>query len=67
MELSVNGHTLSIGQLGPNFVILREAIDHPPAEAEISMSVDGHPRRWKVHLTNGIVAGSLKTTIAPIN
>ena len=41
MRLSVNGHVMSIGHLGPNYVILDNPIDHPPADAEISMSVDG--------------------------
>jgi len=36
MELSVNGHVLSIGQLGPEFLILRNPADHPPSEAEVA-------------------------------
>jgi hypothetical protein len=45
MHLSVNGHTLSIGHLGPDYVVLDAPIDHPPTEAEISLSVDGKESR----------------------
>src|ERR1019366_112849 len=40
MELNVNGFVLPIGQLGPDFIILRKSSDHPPAEAEIVMWID---------------------------
>jgi hypothetical protein len=29
MHLTVNGQVLSIGQLGPDFLILRDPTDHP--------------------------------------
>ncbi|MEX1027446.1 MAG: hypothetical protein WD049_05495 [Candidatus Paceibacterota bacterium] len=45
MHLSVNGHVLSIGHLGPGYVILDTPIDHPPTDAEIRMSVDGKESR----------------------
>jgi hypothetical protein len=64
MHLSVNGHVLKIGQLAPNFVILQESIAHPPAQAEIFMSVDGHESRWQVFLVNGITPAESKTAIA---
>ena len=66
MGLSVNGHTLSIGQLGPDFIMLRDPIDHPPAEAEIAMSIDGREKRWKVRLPDGIRAGEESTRIADV-
>ena len=64
MQLAVNGHILKIGQLGPEFVILEDPIDHPPGEAEILMSVDGLDTRWRVELTNGIVAGEPRAEIS---
>jgi hypothetical protein len=54
MHLHVNGQVLAIGQLGPDFLILREAIDHPPTDACIFLSIDGKERRWAVHLPDGI-------------
>jgi hypothetical protein len=64
MELHVNGHVLSIGQLGPDFLILDKPADHPPGEAEIAMWVDDHASRWPVYLVDGIAAGRDETRIA---
>jgi hypothetical protein len=64
MELSVNGHVLSIGQLGPDFIILDDPCEHPPDNAEIMVSIDGHERRWRVHLPNGISCTVSRTIIA---
>lgn len=64
MELHVNGHVLSIGQLGPDFVILDDPTDHPAGQAEVTMSVDGHASRWPVYLVDGIAIGQDKTRIA---
>jgi hypothetical protein len=65
MQLAINGRVLSIGQLGPDFVILRNPTDHPPAEAEITLSIDGRVRRWTVLLPDGIAAAKAETRIAP--
>ena len=54
MQLSVNGHVLTIGHIGPDYVILDHPIDQPPSEAEISMSVDTWASQWPVVLPNGI-------------
>lgn len=66
MQLSVNGHLLSIAQLGPDFVFLDDPIDHPPAEAEIAMSIDGREKRWKVRLPEGIAADRVVTKTADL-
>lgn len=57
MSLAVNGHVFSVAELGPDFVILRNPVAHPPAEAELSLSIDGHEERWRVDLIDGIVPG----------
>jgi hypothetical protein len=44
-------------------VVLRDPIPHPPAEAELSLSIDGHEDRWRVELIDGIVAGGGDTRI----
>jgi hypothetical protein len=64
MELRLNGHVLSIGQLGPDSIILRNPTDHPPCEAEIAVWIDGRERRWNVYLPDGISSGSRETRIA---
>src|SRR5438105_15508959 len=65
MLLSINGHTLSIGQLGPDFIILRNPTDVPPCQAEIAVWIDGRERRWNVYLPQGISAQAPETKVIP--
>ena len=62
--LHVNGRVLSVAQLGPQFLILRDARDHPPCDAEIALLIDGHKKQWTVHLPEGIQIGRRKTAIS---
>jgi hypothetical protein len=64
MQLCVNGTIHPIAQMGLNFVVLQNPIDHPPVDAEIAMSIDGHEERWRVHLADGIKTGQRKTIIS---
>jgi hypothetical protein len=64
MELFLNGDVLPIAQLGPSFLILKTPVDHPPADAEISLSIDGHERRWSVRLDEGVSAAQRRTSIS---
>lgn len=54
--MAVNGHVFSVAELGPGFVVLRNPVAHPPAEAELTLSIDGYERRWRVELIDGILA-----------
>ncbi len=60
------GEILSIGQLGPTFLILDDAVDLPPCDGEIMLSVDGRERRWRVALPEGVRPGIVRTPIAPL-
>jgi hypothetical protein len=62
MRLNVNGQVFSIGQLGPNFLILDDPTDHPVADGEIVVSIDGRERRWRVQLLDGISPSRPRTT-----
>jgi hypothetical protein len=64
MQLRVNGSVFVVGQLGPDFLMLDAPSDHPPAEAEIFLSIDGHEKVWRVRLVDGIRAGERETRIA---
>lgn len=64
IHLFVNGCVLPVAQLGPEFLVLKTPVDHPPCEAEIAMAIDGHESRWAVHLRNGIQVGCRMTAIA---
>ncbi len=50
--------------MGPNFLVLKNPIDHSPVDAEITMSIDGHEDRWRVRLPDGIHSGRQKTAIS---
>lgn len=67
IQLIVNGHILPVAQLGPHFLILRNAIDHPPTDAEIVMSIDGDVKQWPVRLPAGIAVGKVETPIVNCN
>jgi hypothetical protein len=68
MKLLVNGSSIPVAQMGPDFLLVVEAIDHPPANASIIMQVDESERRWDVHLPNGMSLGSKRVAIsAPRN
>jgi hypothetical protein len=64
MQLFLDGAVLSIGQLGPDFIILDNPTDHPPADAEIAVWIDGRERRWNVSLPEGIDAANPETKTA---
>ena len=64
MELYINGLVLPIAQLGPTFLVLESAIDHPPAEAEIMLRIDAHEERWRVYLAEGVRHDCWKTLIS---
>lgn len=65
MELCLNGTVLAVSHLGPDFLILGEAVDYPPTQAEMIMSVDGHQSRWPVQLPAGVSTASRQTRILP--
>ncbi len=64
MLLLVNGLSLSVAQLGPDFIFLDSPVDHPPTTGSMILRVDQNERRWNVHLPNGISAGSKRVEIA---
>lgn len=59
----LNGASVSIGQLGPDFLLLKTPFDHPPANATIFLSIDGNERQWEVRLPEGISRGSRRVVI----
>jgi hypothetical protein len=63
MELRVNGRVFDVGQLGPDFVMLRDPVEHPPADGEMMVSIDGHVKRWRVLLPEGVSPGKDRTRI----
>src|SRR5947199_10241872 len=64
LELHVNGHVLRLAQLGSDFVIVADPVNHPQVEAEIAMSIDGHESRWPVPLHEGLSAARRPTRLS---
>jgi len=56
MILLVNGESLSIRELGPDFLLLEKMVAYPPCRAVIRMWVDGEQDEWSVRLPEGIVS-----------
>ncbi len=65
MQLLINGLSFPLLQMGPDFVFLQQACNHPPANATIILQVDQSERRWNVRLPEGISAESQRVAIAP--
>lgn len=64
MRLIVNGASVSITHMGPDFLFIESASDHPPGDATIVLQVDQSERRWNVRLPDGISAGSKRVALA---
>ncbi len=64
MLLLVNGGCVPVAQMGPDFLLLVEPFDHPPATASVVLRVDETERRWNVRLPYGISADSKRVAIA---
>jgi len=64
MRLLVNDLSLSVAQMGPDFLLLDSPADHPPADARVVLQVDQSERTWNVRLPNGISADTKRVTIA---
>ena len=64
MRLLVNGGSIPVIQMGPDFLIVDAPINHPPGNASVVLQVDQSERRWNVHLPDGLTAGSKRVAIA---
>lgn len=64
MTLRVNGKLLDIAQMGPDFLILRQTVSHPPSDAEVTLVVDGHEERWNVRLPDGLHGANTPIRVA---
>ena len=64
MQLLVNGLSLPVAQLGPDFLPLDAPVNHAPSIASIVLRVDASERRWDVYLPNGISAESKRVALA---
>jgi len=65
MWLFINGASLGITHMGPDFVLVESTEDFPPGIASIFLKVDDSENRWNVTLPNGISKASNRVALAP--
>ena len=54
MCLIVDGTSIPINQMGPDFLFVDSDRDFPPGEAPIVLQIDDSRRQWQVRLPEGI-------------
>jgi hypothetical protein len=64
MRLIINGSSISITQMGPDFLFIEGGHDHPPGRATIVLQVDDTERRWQVNLPDGISRDAKRIALA---
>jgi hypothetical protein len=65
MRLLVNGFSIPVKQMGPDFLLVDSPVNHPPADASLMLEVDQSESHWEVRLPEGISVASKRVTIAP--
>lgn len=58
IALLINGASLPVAELGPDFLVLRVVVEHPPCDAVVKLRVDDSEREWRVGLPEGVLVGS---------
>ena len=66
IHLSLNGHSIPVAQLGPDFLLLDAPHDYPPGTGSLVLRVDQSEDRWEVHLPEGISSSSKRVRIAAV-
>ncbi|HMJ66992.1 MAG TPA: hypothetical protein VK615_16740 [Candidatus Binatia bacterium] len=64
MRLIINGMSIPIKQMGPDFVFVESRNDYPPGEATIVLQIDGSQRQWQVRLPDGVSRNSERVPLA---
>jgi hypothetical protein len=64
IELLVQGNSVPVAQLGPDFLLLDKPFNHPPDNAKLILQVDEHVRRWNIRLPCGLSAGDNRVPLA---
>ena len=64
MWLIVEGKTISVKQMGDDFLIIENTKPYPPSKATVVLQVDASERRWEVYLPEGIHADRERVTVS---
>jgi hypothetical protein len=62
LRLQVNGDDLEVAQVGDGLCVLRDPRPHPPGDAQLIITIDGHTETHPVFLCHGIAADSREVT-----
>jgi hypothetical protein len=63
IQLLIDGGSVPVAQLGPDFLLLDAPFEHPPGKARLVLQVDQSERRWDISLPNGISAAANRVVI----
>lgn len=56
LDLIVNGRTIPLAKVGPNYAVLQDRVEIAAGSAAVLvMSVDGREHRWEIVLEHGVV------------
>ena len=64
MRLIINGNSLSITHMGPDFLFVQSPTEYAPGVATIVLRVDRSQRRWTVRLPGGIRPGHTQVLLS---
>ncbi len=67
LSLVVGGRTIKLAQVAPDFVVLAEAVELAPCEAEVHVEVDGHLHRRRVFLIDGLEISKTRTRVKSLS
>lgn len=66
MRLLINGTSLRIAQMGPDFLLVDSDTVHGPGLAVIQMRVDASERQWDVYLPEGVISGKMQPVVVTL-
>ncbi len=66
MRLLVNGFSLPVLQMGGDFLLVDQPVNHPPVIASLVLRVDETERQWPVRLPAGLSAQSNRVVIETV-
>ena len=64
MRLIINGTSIPINQMGPDFLFVDFDRNYPPGEATIDLQIDDSHRQWQVRLPEGVSKDSERVPLA---
>jgi hypothetical protein len=63
ITLIVGGLSHRVKLLAPDYLLLETAGNHPPAEGELILEIDGNPKHRRVFLPKGLPEGEREVPV----